>query len=470
MTELWRYPATAIAALVRAREVSAREATESALARLDAANGALNAVVDIRREDALAAADALDARLSRGEDPGPLAGVPVTVKTISDMAGCATTNGLRLQKDHRAEIDNPVPANLRRAGAVIIGRTNTPAFSIRWFTRNSLNGATFNPHDKGLTPGGSSGGAASAVAAGIGAVAHGTDIAGSIRYPAYACNVHGLRPTVGRVSAVNFSMPSRTMGAQVTAVSGPLARRLCDLRVAHEVLSVGDHRDPWFMPAPHAGPPVAKRAALSTAPDGLATDPAVVTALRAAADRLAGEGWEITEIDPPSLRHAAQVNMALWQVEFHATVLNRLEAEGDPDATFVAHQLMRVSADYTDPLKALKERADLVRAWQIFLEEYPLLISPVSAELPFPDHLDLESEAAFERVYEAQLTQVALPAIGVPALTVATGRPGAPMGVQLVAQRFREDVLFEAGAIIEAAHPPVAPVDPFAAGTETQGS
>jgi len=136
---------------------------------------------------------------ARGEALGPLAGVPVTVKVNVDQAGFATTNGLKIQRNLIAAEDNPVVANLKKAGAVIIGRPNTQAFSLRWFTRNGLHGHTKNPHDPTLTPGGSSGGAAAAVAAGIGAIAHGTDIGGSIRYPAYACGVHGLRPTLGRV-------------------------------------------------------------------------------------------------------------------------------------------------------------------------------------------------------------------------------------------------------------------------------
>src|SRR6056297_727073 len=178
MTDLWGLRATAIAALVRSRAVSAREAVTAALARLEAANGPINAVVDPLPEAALAEADALDARIARGLDPGPLAGVPVTVKVNIDMAGRATTNGLRGQAGLVAEQNSPVIDNLRRAGAVVIGRTNTPAFSLRWFTRNALHGATRNPHDAGLTPGGSSGGAGAAVAAGIGAVAQGTDIDG----------------------------------------------------------------------------------------------------------------------------------------------------------------------------------------------------------------------------------------------------------------------------------------------------
>jgi len=464
MSELWQSSAAAIAARVRTRETSAREETEAALARLAAANPALNAVVDEFPEEALAEADRVDALIAQGRDPGPLAGVPVTVKVNVDQAGRATTNGLQLQKDLIAEEDSPVTANLRRAGAVVIGRTNTPAFSLRWFTRNSLHGATFNPHDKAITPGGSSGGAGAAVAAGIGAVAHGTDIAGSIRYPAYACNLHGLRPSFGRVPAANLSGPDRTIGAQLTAVSGPLARRIEDVRLAFEALSAGDWRDPWHAPAPLAGPPSPKRVGLALAPGGMTVAPEVKAALRAAAGALEAAGWEVEEVETPSVEALVQVNLTLWMVDFRMAGLPKMEAEGDPDALFVAKAMMGLAGEDADGYAALQRRLGLIRDWTRFLADRPVLLCPVSGEAPFANHSDVESEADFARIFAAQALQVGLPSIGLPGLTVATGSPGAPMGVQLVAPRFREDLLLEAGAAIEAAHAPIRPIDPFVKG------
>ncbi|WP_253187668.1 amidase family protein, partial [Roseomonas sp. TAS13] len=232
MGDYWRLTASELAAKLRGREVSAEEVARDALSRLEAANPAINAVVDHRSEEVLAEAREVDRRLGAGEDPGPLAGVPVTIKVNADQVGHATTNGLRTQRELIAKEDNPVVSNFRRAGAVVLGRTNTPAFSLRWFTRNALHGNTRNPRDPRLTPGGSSGGAAASLAAGIGALAHGTDIGGSVRYPAYACGVHGLRPTLGRIAAFNASSPERAIGAQLMAVSGPLARSIPDLRAA----------------------------------------------------------------------------------------------------------------------------------------------------------------------------------------------------------------------------------------------
>ena len=266
MQDLWRLSAADLATLVKSKKVSAREAAKAGLGRLDAVNPKLNAVIDHRPEDVLKQADAVDAAIARGEDPGVLAGVPVTIKANVDQEGFATTNGLKLQRDLIAREDNPVVANFRKAGAVLLGRTNCPAFSYRWFTTNLVHGDTKNPRDASLTPGGSSGGAGSAVAAGIGHIAHGTDIAGSIRYPAYACGVHGLRPTLGRIPAFNPALPERPIGPQIMAVSGPLARTVNDLRISLAAMSARDARDPWFVPAPLEGPAVPKRAALCLNP------------------------------------------------------------------------------------------------------------------------------------------------------------------------------------------------------------
>lgn len=466
MDELWRCSAGELAQRVRRREVSAREAAQAALARLDAVNPHLNAVVDWRPDEVLAEAAAVDAALARGADPGPLAGVPVTVKINVDQAGYATTNGVTLQRDVIAAVDSPVVANLRRAGAVILGRTNAPAFSMRWFTDNRLYGRTRNPRNEALTPGGSSGGAAAALAAGVGHLAHGTDIAGSIRYPAYACGVHGLRPTLGRVPAYNAALPERSLGGQITAVSGPLARSIADLRLGLAALAAPDARDPWWVPAPLEGPAAPRRAALCVRPDGLDTQPPVVAALHEAAARLRAAGWQVEEIDAlPPLREAADLQVRMWLGEGYDAMLQAAEKEGEPGA-LAALRGQRERAQGID-LAAygamLTRRATLTRLWQLFFEDWPVLLVPVSAELPFPDGLDLQDEAAYARVWEAQLTQIATPFMGLPALSVAVGQSGdAPVGVQLMAGRYREDLCLLAGEAIEAGGAAVEIAEPAA--------
>lgn len=463
MSELWRLSAGEQAALVQKREVSATDMTQAALDRLAAVNPAINAVVDEFPDEALAGARRIDEALARGEDPGPLTGVPVTVKVNVDQAGHATTNGLAIQRDLIAETDNPVVANLKRAGAIIVGRTNTPAFSLRWFTRNNVHGHTRNPRDSGLTPGGSSGGAAAAVASGICAIGHGTDIGGSIRYPAYACGVHGIRPTLGRIPAVNFTAPDRHIGGQLMAVSGPIARTIGDLRLGLTAMAAADPLDPWWTPAPIDAGDFPKRAALCVAPEGLAVAPEVEAALHDGERRLRRAGWTVEEVDCPPLREPARLQAVLWLAEFRRGAVKAVYEENEPDSVFVYEQMAALcpEPDLDAMMDALQMRVTLTRQWQIFLQNYPVLICPVSAELPFPDLLDVQSPDAFRRVMEAQLTQVGLPLMGLPGLTVTTGLVGrTPVGVQLIAGRYREDILLQAGSDIEAGGVPASPVDP----------
>jgi amidase len=463
-TQLWEVSAGRLAALVRRREVSAREAVQGALDRLDAVNGAINAVVEHRPDEALAAAGAIDARIKDGEDVGVLAGVPVTVKANVDEVGYATTEGVTLQRDLIAQTNNPVVDNLIKAGAVIVGRTNMPAFALRWFTSSRLYGETRNPRDPTLTPGGSSGGAAAAVAAGIGSIAHGTDIAGSIRYPAYACGVHGMRPTLGRVPSFNATLPERTIGGQITAVSGPLARTIGDLRLALTAMAARDVRDPWWVPAPVVGPPVAKRAAICVAPDGLQTRPEVAEAVRDAGRRLEEAGWQVEELSTtPALAEAAEAQTKLVFVDGYADKLAMAEREGDRGALNVLAHFQSAAMEYD--LAALSgllaRRATLLRQWLSFFETYAVLVIPISAELPFEDNLDMQGDAAFERVWQAQMPMLAVPYLGLPGLTVSTGLVGrTPVGVQVVSGRYREGLCFAAGEAIEAGGTPPSPVDP----------
>ena len=450
--------ASALAALIRTRQISAEEATRATLTRIDRLNPALNAIVQRMDDQALAEARALDARIARGEDPGPLAGVPVTVKVNIDQKGFATTNGLRIQAGLVATEDSPPVTNLRRAGAVIVGRTNTPAFSLRWFTRNALHGATRNPAFPALTPGGSSGGAASAVAAGLGALGHGTDIAGSIRYPAFACGIHGLRPGLGRVPAFNATAGDRLIGGQLMATSGPLARSAADLRLGLAALSQSDPRDPWWTPATAA--PYRKRAALALAPDGLNTDPQIRDALTTAARTLAAHGWEIGTPPLPPFREAMELQLTLWLSEFGLGGAEAVAREADPDASFIHRELTKLAPPPTleSFMKALQSRARLARLWRGFFTDWPVLLTPVSARLPFPDHYDTTSPQAFAEVVEAQMPQIAPPFMGLPGLTVTTGRSAThPLGIQALSDRGGEHILLDVADLLASEIPAVTP-------------
>jgi len=464
MNDIWRLSATDLASHIRARKISAKEAASAALDRLAAVNPSINAVVDYRPDYTLAQAAAVDAAIAKGENPGALAGVPVTIKVNIDQAGFATTNGVGLQRDLIAQTNSPVVDNLLKAGAVVVGRTNTPAFSFRWFTTNLIHGETRNPRNPSITPGGSSGGAASAVTAGIGHIAHGSDIAGSIRYPAYACGVHGLRPTIGRIPTFNASSPERPIGPQITAVSGPLARTVGDVRLAFHAMSQRDVRDPWWVPAPLEGPSRAKRAAICLRPDGLETVKEVSDAVRDAGKRLERAGWIVEEItDIPPFAEAADLQVKLWLADGYDAMLAAAEREGDPGALAVlrGHEKMARTLDLAAFSKMFTRRATLVRAWETFFETYAVIVMPPCGELPFPWQQDLKDDESFRRVWRAQMPQIAVPFIGMPGLTVSTGLVGrSPVGVQIVAGRYREDLCLSAGEAIEAGGVPASPIDP----------
>ncbi len=462
MSDLWRQSASEIAKLVRTGKVSAVEVTKNALARLAKVNPKINAVVIEMPEEALSAAHRIDEAIAKGNKTGILSGVPVTIKVNVDQVGHATTNGLQLQRDLIATTDSPVVSNLRKAGAIIVGRTNTPAFSLRWFTRNSIHGHTLNPHNPAITPGGSSGGAAASVASGICAIGHGSDIGGSVRYPAYACGVHGLRPSLGRIPAMNFTGPDRHIGGQLMAVSGPLARSIADIRIAFEAMAMEDLRDPWWTPVPINLPLKRKCAALTVNPDELDVEPEVEQALRDAAKKLENAGWKVTETECPPLRKPALLQAILWLAEYRRNP-QVIADENDPDANFIYAQMDALcpDTDLEGLLDTIQNRATLVREWQLFLDQYPVLICPVSAEPPFRDQLDVESPAAFRRVMEAQLTQIGLPLMALPGLTVTTSMLGnTPIGVQLVAGRYHENALLLAGETIEQQGVAISPVDP----------
>ena len=466
MSELWRWPATDLAAAIRDGAISSRDAVTDCLARIHAVNPALNALVEVHEAQALAAADAADAAVARGEVLAPLHGVPVTVKVNVDQAGCATTNGVVAFKDLIATEDSPVVANLRRAGAVILGRTNTPAFSFRWFTDNALHGRTLNPWSKAHTPGGSSGGASAAVAAGMGPIGHGNDLAGSVRFPAYCTGVCGLRPSFGRIPAYSTTATEeRALSGQLMSVQGPLARTIADVRLALLAMSAGDARDPWWVPAPLQGPAAARpiRVAMSVNCHGTPADPAVVDAVRRAGAWLADAGFVVEEIEPPSMAQAAE----LWDILVHGEaryfMQGAIERLGDPDIRRAfGYMIARTPVrDAEGQMRALARHTTLLRQWQLFLEQYPLVLCPVSGEPPFPWGWDVESETTMARVVRAQESMFGVPLLGLPAVSVPTEPvDGLPMGVQIIGRRFREDMVLDAAQVIEARCPPATPIDP----------
>lgn len=464
MKELWKLDAFAISKLFKKREVSAVEICEQTITHIQNTNPKINAIVIDTFEEAKKTAHLLDQKLSHNENLGELAGVPVTVKVNTDQIGYANTNGLRIQKDLIAKQDSPVIKNLKKSDALIVGRTNTPAFSIHWFTRNSLHGHTLNPHNKNITPGGSSGGAAAATAAGMGAIGHGTDIAGSIRYPAYACGIHGLRPSLGRVPMMNYTTPDRHIGGQIMAVTGPLARSIKDIEIGLKAMSQENFDDPWWTPIPFTFEMPIKKIALVTEIKGLNIDPIIKEQLKKVAKCLEESGWIIEEPKAPDFSEAAKFQATLWLSEFRRTGGEAIKKENDPDANFIYDQMTRRCPDTSldSFMDALQQRAKISREWNTFFDKYPLILCPVTGDLPFPDLKDLESPSSFDLVFDSMLPQIAPPYLGLPGLSFATGKTetNIPLGVQFISRKFREDILLKVGYDLENHFPQIKPVVP----------
>ncbi|MEC7258816.1 MAG: amidase, partial [Pseudomonadota bacterium] len=439
-----------------------------ALARMDAVNPAINAVVDPLHDDAMAAAQAADATLRKTGPLGPLHGVPVTVKINVDYAGRATTNGVVAYKDMIAPGDGSVVRNLKAGGAVIIGRTNTPCYSMRGFTSNDLHGQTYNPHDPAITAGGSSGGAGAATAAGIGAMGHGNDIGGSVRHPAFCNGIYGLRPTSGVVPAYNPSqLAERFIVSQMAAVQGPLARSMEDIRITMQALSRHDPREVWQIPthnefdAPVHAP---CRVALHAETDEAQVDPEVTAAIRLAGEMLTDAGYEVVEVAPPSLWEAMEFWLLTLGNEMRAGLGVLMEQHGDWKMKRAYHVLVDGIPEINDRdgfLKAYAQRSALLRKWQMFFEDYPLVLTAVTWSKPMPAEHDVSEGLSNDWFRRATAPMSGTPTLGLPGLTVPVGsRPGVPIGVQLLAGRHQDKRLIAAGAALERAIGKIAPVDP----------
>jgi amidase len=467
--EIWRWTASRVAAGIAARTISSREAVAACVARMHAVNGAINAVTVDLSEQALARADRADAAVKRGEALPPLHGVPITIKENVDQVGTATANGVVAYRDQIAREDHPVVANLAKAGAIAIGRTNTPAFSMRLDTVNDLRGRTHNPWRRGVTPGGSSGGASASVASGMVPLAHGNDIAGSVRYPAYCCGLAGLRPSFGRVPAFQPSQKAeRPISAQLMSVQGPIARTVNDVRLGFAAMAARDPRDPWWVPVPLEGPPLQRRVAVvrdAASLGGHAPSAPVARALDDAARWLADAGYEIVDDPTPGFAAAFELWFEMHVTEFRHFQQADFERDGDDGIRIAMTHLAALAPDLgqRDHLKALARRTGVQRDWWLFLERTPLVLAPVSTSLPYEVGFDVESEMRTRQVWRDCSTMMAVPVLGLPAMAVPTGTSGGlPVGVQVIGPRFREDLCLAAAEAIEARAGVAAllPIDP----------
>jgi amidase len=442
------------ARLVRQGEVTSRELVELSLARIAQLDPQLNAFVTVCADEALARAEEIDA----GALEAPFAGVPIGVKDLTPTAGVRTTYSSRAFADNTPDFDTAVVRRLRDAGFVIVGKTNTPEFGTTAFTESDLNGATRNPWNAERTPGGSSGGAAAAVAAGLVPIAHGTDGGGSIRIPASCCGLFGLKPSRGRVSAAPFA------SLEGFSTAGPLSRTVADAAALLDVLSGYEPGDPWWAPPPErpfgeepgADPGRLRVAATVEPPVDTSVDSACADALASAAALLVELGHEVAEQTPPwrepdlfdAFLTVWQVGPTLYPIEdlSSLTALNRELAEKAYETSAPA---------YAQALFRLQTYARRVVA---FWSEVDVVLTPTLALPPVPVGWQEEVSGAFEQLlrsvaftpFTAIANLTGLPAISLP---LAETTDGLPVGVQAIGRPGGDAVLLRLAAQIEATRP-----------------
>lgn len=464
--DIWRMGASDLAEAIRTKQASSREVVEAHLARIQAVNPAINAVTVVLADAALAAADAADRAVAAGGELGPLHGVPMTVKENIDVAGSATTQGLVAMKDAVPAVDAPHITQMKTAGAIAMARTNMPDVGLRYHTDNALRGATKNPWDARRTAGGSSGGEAAALATGMTPLGMGNDYGGSLRWPAQCCGIASLRTTFGRVSRATALPPEDgAITSQLMSVNGPMARHVRDLRLALSCMSGPSARDPWWTPAPLAGPDVPRplRVAVTVDPAGEGVDPDVAAGVRKAAEALRDAGYAVDDVEPPMIAEGRDLFARLITSELKVTLYPLLKAVASPDALRFLELSFAVvpELDYAAYIAAFASRSAVARAWRLFHERYPLVLGPVVTMQPFEVGFDVAGVDEFASLLRNFRLAGLVNLLGLPAAVVPVAVAGGlPQGVQIIGDRFREDLCLEAAEAIEARVGVLTPIDP----------
>jgi amidase len=451
--------ATALAAAIRGKEVSCREVLTAHLDRIEETNPAVNAIVTLVADRALEEAAAADEALAGGADVGPLHGLPIAHKDLASTAGIRTTYGSPIFADHVPETDDLIIQRIRAAGAITIGKTNTPELGLGSHTFNPVFGATRNPYDLGRSAGGSSGGAAAALAAGMIPIADGSDTGGSLRNPASFCNVVGLRPSPGRVP----SWPDPAPFAHLS-VKGPMARTVSDTALLLSVLAGPDPRSPLALESPGSAfaPPLdadLRGLRVAWTPDfggSIPVETAVVDALRPTVRHFADLGCAVEE-DCPDLTDADEVFRVqrAWQLEMaYGGLLDEHRGRMKPDAVHNIERGQRLTGPEIGRAERLHAR--LFHRMREFFERFDVLIAPVCQVVPFDVDLVHPTEVAgvaMADYLDWMRSCYLISATGCPALSVpaAFTPEGLPVGLQIIGPHRADRKVLQVGQAFEAA-------------------
>lgn len=456
--EICVQPATEMARLIRDKGISAVELMEAHLRRIERVNPAVNAIVTLVPERALAGAQAADAALARGDALGPLHGLPVAHKDLVATKGIRTTFGSPIYADFVPETDALIVERLRAAGAITIGKTNTPEFGAGSQTFNAVFGVTRNPYDMSKTCGGSSGGAAVALACGMVPLADGSDLGGSLRNPASFCNVVGLRPSPGRVP----SWPSEAPWFPFS-VQGPMARTVADAALLLSAMSGPDARVPLARaePGERFRQPLARdfrgvRLAWSTDLGGLPVDPRVTAVLEEKRPIFADLGCDLAEAEPDT--SGADEAFAAWRAWIfelgHGEEYDRHRDQLKATVIWNIEQGRRLTGP--DLARAERGRAAYYGRVLEFMAEYEFLLLPVSQLPPFSAEEEYPTEingVAMENYIDWMKTCSRITMTGLPAISVPCGftPEGLPVGLQIVGRPGDEFGVLQLAHAFEAA-------------------
>lgn len=445
--ELTSFSATTLARFIRTNLVSSVAVVDAHLARLETANPKLNAVVQIQAEAARRQAREADEAVSRGERLGPLHGIPITLKDSLDTADMVSTWGTAGRADFTPEHDATVVTRLRAAGAIILGKTNTPEFTLAGITDNAVYGRTNNPYDVERSPAGSSGGAGAILAAGGSALDLGSDTGGSIRMPSHYCGIAGIKPTSGRVPRTGHAISFEVGALDAFTQIGPMARHVEDLGLTLSIIAGPDGHDPAVVPAPLGDPQDVSvrdlRIAFFTDNGIKSPSPDTVSTVRAAAGVLADHGVSVTEDRPQGVSDAERLWYSLYLADGGAWIRQLIRAAG------TEHMSSALDWMQTAQPVSLPEFTRELSRWNVyrsemlaFMEPYDVLLCPVSAT-PATRHDDPDGPD-FTYTFAHNLT-------GWPGAVVrcGTSAEGLPIGVQLVAHPWREDVALAVAHYLE---------------------
>jgi amidase len=454
--------ATELGRLYRARKVSPQDVMQAVLAQIERVNPALNAYVTVARESALRAARSATNALERASRLPPLHGIPVSIKDLTPTKGIRTTWGSKIFEHHVPDEDALIVQRLKAAGAIVVGKTNTPEFGAGANTFNAVFGATRNPWNPALTCGGSSGGAAVALATGMGPIAQGSDLGGSLRIPAAFCGVVGFRTTPGLVPAY-----PRELAWDSLSVYGPMARSVADVALMLSVIAGPDDRAPIsyavntqeFLRAVRAPSVKGWRVAWTPDLNGLIPVDAEVRRVAGEAIRAFRSLGAKVEAASPDFRDVNEIVLAtrgLSMVAHHADKLPRWREQMQKGLVWNIEQGLRLTPEEIGRAEWL--RTDLWHRVRTFMETRDLLILPTVAVPPFPVEEPYPTEIngkALENYIQWFFLTYGITLTGLPAISVPCGftRDGLPVGLQIVGRRRQEAAVLCAAAAYEAASP-----------------